>query len=1412
MLPSFFKEDLGINDIEVNKISLSLKEKKLILYLPFNLEKEITKLENLKSTIKSKIPQLQNIEFKFKSSDSDINNISSIISDHWEDIVKRASEKYPGTLSFIKSCDICIKNNQQVLIKASNEVAYNFLKKNKINIYICELIKKYYGLNVELILDFDESLNSKVNKKIQKDEEMIVNNIITSPTEDVQKAASNVNNDDKKVLLGKEINSEVIKISEISQEGDDVTIQGEIFALEYREIKSKYLMTFDITDNTSSFSVKAFLSDEKYNATKDKLSVGSCVKVRGTVIYDKYERDLIINAKDIEIAEKIMRMDNSPEKRVELHVHTQMSSMDGVSSAESLIKRASEWGHKAIAITDHAVLQAYPEAQSAAKKYGVKVIYGVEGYLVNDGVPIVSGNASGTIDDSFVVFDIETTGLSSINDSIIEIGAVKIKDCQIIDTFETFVNPQIHISRFITKLTGITDDMVNGYPPIEEVLPKFLEFIKGSTLVAHNANFDVTFIKTKAKNIGIEVDNPVLDTLELSRHMYENLKNYKLDTVAQYLGVSLENHHRAVDDARATAEIFLKSIAKLKENGVYKVNEINSYLKNKVDIKKMPTYHVIILVKNQKGLRNLYELVSKSNLEYFHRNPRIPKSLLTQMREGLLIGSACEQGEVFRGLISNFDDDKLQEIIRYYDYLEIQPLGNNEFLIDKGEVKSKEELIKINKRIYELGKRFKKPVVATCDVHFLEPWDNVYRKILMYGKGFKDADRQPPLYFRTTEEMLSEFNYFDEKTAKEIVIDNPNKIVELIEDVKPIPDGTFPPSIEGAEEELRKLTLNKAHEIYGEKLPEIVEKRLDKELNSIINNGYAVMYIIAQKLVTKSLNDGYLVGSRGSVGSSFVATMSGITEVNPLPPHYICPKCKYSEFVLDGSYGSGVDMPDKNCPNCGTKMKKDGHDIPFEVFLGFEGDKEPDIDLNFSGDYQPIAHKYTEEIFGTGHVFRAGTIGTLADKTAYGFVKKYFEEKNLLVHNAEIKRLVMGCTGAKRTTGQHPGGVMVVPKDKDIYDFTPIQHPADAQDSDIITTHFDYHSISGRLLKLDILGHDDPTVIRMLEDLTGVNAREIPLDDKETMSLFTSVDALNIKPEDINCTVGTLGLPEFGTRFVRQMLVDTKPTTFAELVRISGLSHGTDVWLNNAQDIIKEGKATLKEVISTRDDIMLFLISKGMDKKLSFKIMESVRKGKGIKDEEIEEMKKHDVPDWFIQSCKKIKYMFPKAHAVAYVIMAFRIAYFKVHYPEAFYATYFTVRADEFNLDIMNSIEKIKENIRLIESKGNNATAKEKGLLTILEVGLEMYLRGLKFTDVDLYKSDAIKFLITKDGILPPLNSLEGIGKQAAKIIAEERKNGKFLSIEDLRNRTRISKTVIEILKQHGCLQDIPESNQLSLF
>lgn len=1410
MLPSFLKEDPEIKEVNIKKIYLSIKQKKLILVLPIKYQDDISILNKIKTNIKENIPLLKKIEFSFEI--EKVTNLEELINNHWDDIIRKVVEAYPGLLSFLKSCNVQLKNGQ-VILNVSNEIAYGILKKNKIDKYISDnILDNHFGIIAKVDLHFDSNLNKKVKEQIRKDEKDVITNII-STNHKVEKENQNSKKDIlDKIILGKQIDDEVTKISSINREGDTVTIEGDILIIEYKEIKTKYLLTFDITDYTSSFSVKAFLNKDKYEKINSILKINTHIKVRGTVIYDKYERDMVLNASDIELVEKSVRRDNAIDKRVELHLHTQMSSMDGVSSAELLVKRASEWGHKAVAITDHGVLQAYPEAQNASKKYGIKVIYGVEGYLVNDGVPIVNGHTDYTINDEFVVFDIETTGLSSINDKIIEIGAIKIKNQEIIDKFETFINPEIPISNFISKLTKITDEMVKDYPKIDKVLPMFLDFINGSVLVAHNANFDVGFIKAKSKLLGLKIDNPVLDTLELSRHMYSNLKNYKLDTVAEHLNVDLKNHHRAVDDAMATAEIFLKSMMKLSEKGITNIKDINAFLKNKIDIKKLPTYHVIILVKNQTGLRNLYEIVSKSNLEYYHRNPRIPKSLLSQMRDGLIIGSACEQGEVFRSIIANLDDNSIKKIVDFYDYLEIQPVGNNEFLIKKGEVKDIEELKKINKHIYELGQKYKKPVVATCDVHFLEPWDSVYRKILMYGKGFKDAERQAPLYFRTTEEMLEEFDYLGEEVSREVVIDNPNEIAKMIDDVKPIPDGTFPPSIDGAEDELKNIAINKAHEIYGEDLPKIVESRLNRELDSIISHGYAVMYIIAQKLVSKSLHDGYLVGSRGSVGSSFVATMSGITEVNPLPPHYVCSKCKYSEFILDGKYGSGFDMPDKNCPRCGTKMKKDGHDIPFEVFLGFEGDKEPDIDLNFSGEYQPKAHKYTEVLFGVGHVFRAGTIGTLADKTAYGFVKKYFEEKDLIVPNAEIRRLVAGCTGVKRTSGQHPGGVMVVPKDRSIYEFTPIQHPADAQDSDIITTHFDYHSISGRLLKLDILGHDDPTVIRMLEDLTGIHAREIPLDDKETMSLFTSVKALKIKPDEINCNVGTLGLPEFGTRFVRQMLEDTKPTTFAELVRISGLSHGTDVWLNNAQDIIKKGIASLKEVISTRDDIMLYLISKNVDKKLSFKIMENVRKGRGIKEEEINEMKKHNVPDWFIESCKKIKYMFPKAHAVAYVIMAFRIAYFKVHYPEAFYATYFTVRADEFDFDIMDSVEKIKDNIKIIESKGNKATQKEKNQLTILEIGLEMYLRGFKFTKVDLYDSDSLKFKITKDGILPPLNSLEGIGKQAANIIAKERENGKFTSIEDLRNRTRISKTVIEILKNHGCLNDMPESNQLSLF
>jgi len=1401
MVPATFLEDMQIKKVRVEK-----KSRKLTVVVS-SFSSNAQKLSEFQAFLEESFPSLKEIKIVVES--PSLSTVEEVL-ENWEKVVLELSEEYPSSLSFLKTCDVAKEGQNRITVKAPTYAIYEMAKSSKLDFAIREFLRNRYELNLDVELIFSEEGEEIAEKIIEEDIKAIEEVIQKEEKPKKEKSRSEEN----RVLLGKEIKAKPISIKDVSAETDEVVIEGEIFSIDFKELKSKVLMVFDITDYTSSILVKTFLTEEKYEILKDEIDVGTFVRLRGNVIYDKYEGDLVIDLKDLELIPPKKRMDLSEEKRVELHLHTQMSTLDAVPSATEVIKRAAEWGHKAVAITDHAVVQAFPEAMEASREYGVKVIYGMEGYMVDDGIPIVTGESEASLEGEFVVFDIETTGLSNINDEIIEIGAVKIKNKKIVDTFETFVNPQIPISSFITKLTGIDESMVKDAPLIEEVLPKFLEFAKGAVLVAHNANFDVSFIKSKAKKLGLTVENTVLDTLELSRHLYQELKNYKLDTLAEFFEVKLLHHHRAVEDAKATAEIFIKMLEKLQEIGIKSVSEINSVLmEREVDVKKLPVYHVTILVKDQKGLRNLYEIISRSNLEFFHRTPRIPKSLLVKMREGLIIGSACEQGEVFRALVSNLEEKKLEDIINFYDYLEIQPVGNNEFLIERGEVRSVEELKEINRKIYELGKKYNKLVVATGDVHFLDPWDDVYRKILMAGKGYKDADKQPPLYFRTTEEMLMEFEYLGEEAAREVVIENPNKIAEIVEDVKPIPEGTFPPVIEGAEEELRRITLEKAHEIYGDPLPPIVQERLDRELNAIINNGYAVMYIIAQKLVSKSLQDGYLVGSRGSVGSSLVATMSGITEVNPLPPHYVCPKCKHSEFVTDGSFGCGVDMPDKYCPNCGTLMKKDGFDIPFEVFMGFEGDKEPDIDLNFSGEYQPIAHRYTEELFGKGHVFRAGTIGTLADKTAYGYVKKYFEERNLTVHKSEIKRLTMGCTGIKRTTGQHPGGVMVVPKDKSIYDFTPIQRPADAEDTDVITTHFDYHSLSGKLLKLDILGHDDPTVIRMLEDLTGVNAREIPLDDKKTMSLFTSVEALGIDPEELGTPVGTLGLPEFGTKFVRQMLIETRPTTFDELVRISGLSHGTDVWLNNAQDIIREGIATLKEVIAARDDIMLYLISKGMDKKLSFKIMENVRKGKGVTQEEIEEMKKHGVPDWFIQSCQKIKYMFPKAHAVAYVIMAFRIAYFKVYYPEAFYATYFTVRADDFNLDIvLGGKESIKRAIKEIEAKGNNATPKEKNLLTVLEVALEMYLRGIKFTNVDLYRSDAEKFLITEEGLLPPLNSLEGVGIQAAKAIAQERENGRFISIEDFRNRTRVSKTVIEILKQYGCLEDLPESNQLSLF
>jgi DNA polymerase-3 subunit alpha (Gram-positive type) len=1116
---------------------------------------------------------------------------------------------------------------------------------------------------------------------------------------------------------------------------------------------------------------------------------------------------------DINELEKTEKMDTAQEKRVELHLHTQMSAMDGVTSVKELVKRAALWGHKAVAVTDHGVVQAYPDAADVAKKNKIKVIYGIECYLLDDSIPIVINSKYQPIDSEYVVFDIETTGLNADRDRITEIGAVKVRDGKIVDHYSTFVNPEIPIPSFIENLTGINDDMVKDAPTIDNVLPKFLDFVGDAVLVAHNAPFDTGFIKVNARKIGLKVQNTVLDTLQLSRSMFPELKKHKLNIVAKHLGVELLNHHRAVDDSKATGEILVKCFEILKEKGAVTLGDIQSVLGVGGDFTKFRMYHAIVLVKNYTGLKNLYKIVSESHLKYFYKKPRVPKELLLKYREGLILGSACEAGELYSAIMEGKGEEAINDIVRFYDYLEIQPLGNNQFLIDNGKLESQEDLKKINKEIIELGKKFNKHVVATCDVHFMDPKDEVYRRILMAGQGFSDADNQAPLYFRTTEEMLDEFKYLGEETAFEVVVKNTNLIADMIDEIIPIPDGTFPPKIEGAEEEIKELAEGKAKEIYGDVLPEVVEKRLEKELNSIIKNGFSVMYIIAQKLVWKSLSDGYLVGSRGSVGSSFVANMVGITEVNSLPPHYICEHCKHSEFILDASIGCGFDLAEKVCPNCGKPLKKDGYDIPFETFLGFDGDKEPDIDLNFSGEYQPKAHKYTEELFGEGHVFRAGTIGTIAEKTAFGFVKNYMDDRGVVTTNAEITRLLKGCTGVKRTTGQHPGGVMIVPSDNEIYEFCPIQRPADDTESSIITTHFDYHSISGRLLKLDILGHDDPTVIRMLEDLTGVNARTIPIGEIRTMGIFSSTEALGIKPEDVDSEVGTFAIPEFGTKFVRQMLVDTKPKTFAELIRISGLSHGTDVWLNNAQDLVRAGTANLSEVICTRDDIMLYLIYAGLPPKTAFKIMEDVRKGKGLKEEYEEIMKENKVPAWYIDSCKKIKYMFPKAHAAAYVMMAFRIAWFKVYYPEAFYVTYFTVRADEFDASIMTKGQaKVRSTIKEMEQKGNNITQKEKNIMTILEVTNEMYARGIKFLPIDLYKSDAARFQIVDGAIRPPLNALQGLGLSAAQNIVEARKKGEFISIDDLRTKARISKAVIEILQSQGCLSGLPESSQVSLF
>lgn len=1419
---------------ETTVLSLTIHRKEREIVTEIAADEVIPPLywEKLRKEMMQQLPGVKEVHIfpKYQLMDKEP---KAVLADFWDTIRSHVAAQSKVCSGVISDAEWDYQDGKmQIFVK--HNMAY-YLSQKKLDDAVAKLVQEETGLAMSVqfknVQSSEEDRARMEQEQRTKTEELLQQIASATQAAEQAKVSAEVGAVSEAVsrgiLFGKEFTGTPVKIVDTKIPGESVIVEGNIFNIEPREIKGeKYIVSFDITDKSDSTTVKFFVKRSVFdNELKDKIKKDAYLRVQGEVQFDKYAKEINIMAKAIMTAQAPPpRMDTAEEKRVELHLHTQMSSMDGVTPVKTYIKRAIEWGHKAIAITDHGVVQAFPDAMNAADKSDLKVIYGVEAYLIDDLGNAVFSPRGQNLDDTYVVFDIETTGLSKEKEMITEIGAVKVADGKIIDRFSTFVNPQRPISAEITKLTGITDDMVKDAPTIENVLPEFLKFCEDTVLVAHNASFDTGFIRIAAERAGLgELHHTIVDTLELARALLPELNKHKLDIVCEHLGVTLNGHHRAVNDAEATAEVFIKFLDMLAEKKIFTLDEINVLASRTVNYKKLRAYHAIILVKNYTGLRNLYELVSMAHIDYFFRRPRIPKSKFMQMREGLILGSACEAGELYRALLDGEPKQRIEELVHFYDYLEIQPLGNNKFMIDSPRVEnihSMEDIKNMNRKIVELGETYGKPVVATCDVHFIDPDDAAYRKIIMAAEGFPDADNQPPLYFRTTDEMLAEFDYLGEEKAREVVITNTNLIADQIEKIKPIPDETFPPKIEGADEQLRQICMDKAHSIYGDPLPPLVQERLETELNSIISNGYAVLYIIAQKLVWKSVADGYLVGSRGSVGSSFAANMAGITEVNSLPPHYVCPNCKYSDFDSDlvKSYAmeeaSGCDMPDMNCPKCGTLMHKDGHDIPFQTFLGFEGDKEPDIDLNFSGEYQQTAHAYTEELFGVGHVFKAGTIGTLADKTAYGFVKKYFEEREITAHNAEITRLMNGCTGVKRTTGQHPGGLMVVPSDHNIYEFCPIQRPANDVNSTVTTTHFDYHSISGRLLKLDLLGHDDPTVIRMLYDLTGVNPQTVPLGDPATMSLFESPAALGVTAEDIGCETGTLGIPEFGTKFVRGMLLDTKPKTFADLLRISGLSHGTDVWLGNAQTLIENGTITLKETISTRDSIMIYLINKGVDKKKSFKIMEKVRKGKGLTDEDIADMKAANVPDWYIESCQKIKYMFPKAHAAAYVMMAFRIAYFKINYPEAYYATYFTVRAcDDFDYSCMcKGMDVAKAAMREIHAKGMEATAKDKAKMTVLELIVEFYARGFKFLPIDLYKSDSRKFIVTEEGLIPPFNSLQGLGTNAAQSIVDGRAAGEFHTIEELKERTSLGRSLIDLLKENGVLNGIPETNQLSLF
>ncbi|MET1247858.1 PolC-type DNA polymerase III [Sporolactobacillus sp. STCC-11] len=1340
--------------------------------------------------------------------------------EYWSAVSGELCQEFPAL-------KLCLSRQQpelrdrQLVLSANSETEAGLIKR-KIPKVLNEKIRDFgfppISLDVKINSeDRSKAYDSFVKQREAEDQQKVVQAMIERQKQkDANEAAGDIPQGPFKV--GYDIHDEPVSIETIQDEERRITIQGYIFDSETRELRSgRTLLLFKITDYTDSLIVKVFSRDKEDAQKFGMLHKGMWVKVRGGVQNDSFVRDLVMIANDIEEISPKKKEDTAPEgqKRVELHAHTVMSQMDAVVTASALIKRAKQWGHRAIAITDHGVAQSYPEAYTAGQKNGIKVLYGVEANLIDDGVPIAYNMAHRLLaEDTYVVFDVETTGLSAVYDTIIELAAVKIKNGEVLEKFDQFANPHHPLPQKIIELTSITDEMLADAPDADQVVEEFRAFAGDAILVAHNATFDMGFLNTAYQKLGYgKAENPVIDTLELGRFLYPEFKNHKLDTLCKAFNIELTHHHRAIYDTEATGYLAWKMLKDAAEKGMNYHDQLNDNL-GKGNLDRIRPSHIILLVKNQTGLKNLYKLISLSHVAYFFRVPRIPRSLLNKYREGLLVGSGCEKGELFETMMQK-SAELAEKVAEFYDYIEIQPPSNYQHLVERGIVRDELALKDVMIKLVKLGEKMDKPVVATGDVHYLDKHDKIYRKILIRSQAANPLNRQtqPDVHFRTTNEMLECMSFLGEEKAKQVVVDNPNLIADQIDAVLPVKDKLYTPTIDGAEDEVKEKTYSRAHSLYGEQLPELVEKRLDKELKSIIGHGFSVIYLIAHKLVKKSLSDNYLVGSRGSVGSSLVATMLEITEVNPLPPHYLCPSCQHVEFFTDGSIACGFDLPDKECPECGTAMKKEGHDIPFETFLGFKGDKVPDIDLNFSGDYQPVAHNYTKVLFGEDKVFRAGTIGTIADKTAYGYVKGYEEDIGGSFRGAERDRLAAGCTGAKRTTGQHPGGIVVVPRDMDIYDFTPVQFPADDKTAEWKTTHFDFHSIHDNILKLDILGHDDPTVIRMLQDLSGIDPKTIPTDDKEVIKIFSTTESLGVTGEQIRCKTGTLGIPEFGTRFVRQMLESTKPTTFAELVQISGLSHGTDVWLGNAQVLIEDGTCVLRDVISCRDDIMIDLMHQGLEPSHAFKIMESVRKGKGLNDDWINEMKENNVPGWYMDSCLKIKYMFPKAHATAYVLMAIRISYFKVHYPILFYATYFTVRADDFDVDAMKrGSDAIRAKMDEIEKKGNDALPKEKSLLTVLEVALEMCERGLSFQSVDLYRSDATRFLVEGDTLIPPFNAIPGVGTNAAKAIAKAREDGEFLSKEDLQKRAKISKTVLEFLDGQGCLKDMPDANQLSLF